>query len=920
MLFQTESVSNSTEDVSAGNKLYNNPARRTPGKSSVNPASQKRPFSSLPAGSTLRPENQFTMKKKRYLILRKELIDKQKAAQELYNEMYQLREKVITSGGRDPGKPEDLRLEVGSPKQIPPPAEVNQNEQAELLVDRLPVGVELLETLEDTLREIPRKSQDFCREMLEKQSNFVAFATSRLINANEGKTENEQGNSEVIRQLENHQKDCDMLRLRLHEIEVMDENAITEFAKYMRRLIDEYEHSRAKLKSMNALDVQKDLQIQLEDTLEELQAEREKNNQSKERFRQMDTQLQRSRTKIKELEARAGNDESKIQQLQSTIKNMEVQTKQKEQTIEMRIKDMQKTMKNSEVLASKMEKQRDSYEARLMELKEKMSTKENEALGTIKELSEKLNAISDEMNAEIEKRERAEEEFRELEERYKDLEEKSKRLYELAEKNKDFTITEGSHTENEVQLFNELKAARDELEMQKQMMEKLQQEKEEIVAVMHQAANREEDEDSREKLAAELVLKSNKLQNLMVQYQELKKVAKNAQERNGNLERQLMEIQMRVHNQSMEGGKAGLSAHAIELQQQVSDLRNNLAETIQQKEELESALSQKQLELEQRDRVMREQSKFLKAKDELLNIIKVKVQEENGEQSNSDEKSEYLEEVQKEFQKLYATLMNKQVQILRLEHMVKLMEEQQDRAQAQRTRLEARIAELEMSLQKKKEQRYVRENPSKLSVNGEGKDRSSQDSLTDSDHTTLRYTFNLHTISNRNHHDPTVRSDLLSTTNPSQSNHRALNDYERYTSRQTSSDDDQPYICERCRQQTSIEKDDDHRLNKNDSNENIDDSFSNWLTNVSSLEVTKDSRNNRDFQDDDYTCDSPTVARNRKYTSVMYKLHRDYDNNEDDSSRESQSSYQRKYHRRRHLHHRIRSPISNRIELRGVAL
>lgn len=95
----------------------------------------------------------------------------------------------------------------------------------------------------------------------------------------------------------------------------------------------------------------------------------------------------------------------------------------------------------------------------------------------------------------------------------------------------------------------------------------------------------------------------------------------------------------------MEGGKAGLNAHVIELQQQLSDLRNNLAEVMQQKDELETVLTQNQLELEQRDHVMREQSKFLKVRDELLNILKGKVQQKNGELSNTDENNEYLEEV-----------------------------------------------------------------------------------------------------------------------------------------------------------------------------------------------------------------------------------------------------------------------------------
>lgn len=44
------------------------------------------------------------------------------------------------------------------------------------------------------------------------------------------------------------------------------------------------------------------------------------------------------------------------------------------------------------------------------------------------------------------------------------------------------------HTENEVHLYNDLKAVRAELEKQQRRIEQLEMEKQEIVAVMHQAA------------------------------------------------------------------------------------------------------------------------------------------------------------------------------------------------------------------------------------------------------------------------------------------------------------------------------------------------------------------------------------------------------------------------------------------------
>lgn len=342
-------------------------------------------------------------------------------AQDLYNEMSQLRDKLITNGARDPGKVETLKFEVGS-KYIPP-AEPNYNEAANVHVEKLSVGKELLETLEDRLREIPKKLRDFCQELLEKQSNFVAFVTTHLIEAS---SEADHANSEVIMKLEVHQRENDTLRSRIDEMQEIEEKSIAELTRNVKHLIDEYEHSRAKIKELNAAEAQKELQTKLNATMEELQTEKEKNNQNKERLRQTESLLQKARTKIREMETQVMNDKEKIQQLQGNVKTMEGQMKQKDLAIDIRLKDMQKSMKNNEDLVAKVEKQRDSFEARLfpfslsfsqsftwfldlvrfrlVELKEKMNSKENEAMNTIKELSERLKAITADLRIEHEKR------------------------------------------------------------------------------------------------------------------------------------------------------------------------------------------------------------------------------------------------------------------------------------------------------------------------------------------------------------------------------------------------------------------------------------------------------------------------------------------------------------------------------------
>ncbi|RLU18517.1 hypothetical protein DMN91_008874 [Ooceraea biroi] len=350
----------------------------------------------------------------------------------------------------------------------------------------------------------------------------------------------------------------------------------------------------------------------------------------------------------------------------------------------------------------------------MVELKEKMVCKEDKANATIKELSEKFTGIDAEINEEREKRKQAESALAEMGERCKHLEEKSQLLCDLAsEKSNNLTVSDDNHTQNEVCLYNDLMAARAELERQKETIEQLEKEKREIVDVMHQAASRDNEDETKDKLAAELVAKTNDLQNLMLEHAQLQKIARFVQERNEVLEQQLSEIQRRLHAKSKESGsKNGFDES--ELQQQISDLRSSLAEVIRQNQEMETALTQKRLELEQRDRVMREQSKFLKVRDDLLSLLKGKQQDSADNPTNEsyedDEISKQIAAKSEAIQELYATLEGKQMQVLRLEKLVKLLEDQQDRAQAQRTRLEHRIAQLEVSLQEKSKNgsnRYV---------------------------------------------------------------------------------------------------------------------------------------------------------------------------------------------------------------------
>ncbi|XP_011066214.1 PREDICTED: putative leucine-rich repeat-containing protein DDB_G0290503 [Acromyrmex echinatior] len=709
---QGDSASHPTnEETSSGISSNNNSARRPSVKTlSTLP---KKPTNAVSAEKR-HLEIQYSSKRARYTNLKKTLLDKQKLVQDLYDEMSSLREKIIAVGGKDPGKIEELRLpQVECPKQNPPtPIDTssphNCTEQREPIYMDESVIIGML-LLQNQLRDLCDHSQEICQRALDKSLSFASLIKFWLT---ESSRQDEMGNvlipvnySEVEARQANFVRDNEEIRTQLDDLRTIQKDFVTEFATRSSSLRSEYDNYCERVKEERPnVDRRNLLQEQLNVALEELKAERDKANQGKDKTRMMELQMQKARVKIRELEGHVANEEVKTQQLQNSLKSLEVQLKQKDQAMELRVKDMHKAMKSSEGLVAKMEKQRDSFESRMVELKEKMARKEAEAHATIKELSEKFETVDVEIIEEKEKRQQAENALTEMEERCKHLEEKSQLLCELAsEKSNNIAVTDNNHTENEVCLYNDLTAARAELEKQKKKIEQLEREKQEIVAVMHQAANHDNEDETKDRLAAELVTKTRDFQNLMLEHTRLQKIARFAQERNEVLENQLGEIQHRLQAKLKENSKTqGLDT--MELQQQISDLRNSLTEVIQQNQELEATLTQKQLELEQRDRVMREQSKFLKVRDELLNILKGK----QANTANPNENYENIDEINKQIaakteaiQELYAMLENKQMQVMRLEKLVKLLEDQQDRAQAQRTRLEHRIAQLEMSLREK---------------------------------------------------------------------------------------------------------------------------------------------------------------------------------------------------------------------------
>lgn len=229
------------------------------------------------------------------------------------------------------------------------------------------MGVSLLQ---NQLEDLCDRSQELCQRVLDRSSSFASLVKSWLTEFRQQDETLDKVSilvdySEVEMQQANLVQSNEELKTQLDELKAAQKDFIAEFATRSSSLRIEYDNYFGRMKKEQPNVERKDLQQQLNIALQELKAERDKASQGKERMRMIDLQMQKARTRIRDLEVYVANEELKSQQLQNSMKTLEAQLKQKDQTMEIRMKDMNKAMKNSEDLITKMEKQRDTFESRL---------------------------------------------------------------------------------------------------------------------------------------------------------------------------------------------------------------------------------------------------------------------------------------------------------------------------------------------------------------------------------------------------------------------------------------------------------------------------------------------------------------------------------------------------------------------------
>ena len=126
----------------------------------------------LPGGNQRRVlENQFQTKKKRYITLKRDIEDKHKSWEATYEELFQLRERILAIGGKDPGRIEDL---------LPLPLWSSRGRTAGEAAEGTDAdsegsGCQIVAQLESTLNDIADVAFNFCQDALDKRSSFLTW-------------------------------------------------------------------------------------------------------------------------------------------------------------------------------------------------------------------------------------------------------------------------------------------------------------------------------------------------------------------------------------------------------------------------------------------------------------------------------------------------------------------------------------------------------------------------------------------------------------------------------------------------------------------------------------------------------------------------------------------------------------------------
>ncbi|XP_045489191.1 ribosome-binding protein 1-like isoform X2 [Pieris rapae] len=669
----------------------------------------------------------YAAKQKQFHRLKKELDLKQQAVLEVFETLRSLHDRLLSEGhlASGEGAPELVLCNVAdwTEEEIHELCRQSTADGAvELFNSSIPIDENFLTNAECKAMNIPSCFAELCLQAFAARQELIDWVKKYI-------EKEEEPDSDALDRIDAYNKRglemCEALRdLKsraddaVETITLLSKRACSERAtlisvgesliREVARLRQDIETRVTVINEVRETPVDEETKKVLADTRRALEDEQAAKTAMKDKLAASEAQVRQQRMRISKMDRQLREAEASITTLTSTVKSLEDQGRQREVQLEARARKWRDSVKTGEVTNTHLVQQRDALETEVADLKDQIKSLTAQHKSSVQDLNNQLKELNLALEAERETTQREvgfknalQEELNESRNTIEELQAKIEE-YERNKPNPDLP------TEREMDLWAELQATKDTLRMTEDEVIACKREKVRFLETMTKIADTENEMALQQKLAAELLSKEEIIGKMQIQLRDLTKNIKLHEQKVVQYEKYVHDLQ--AHNRALINSQDTSGGICYpELQQETMALKMSLLEAVHRNEELSEMLAQKEQQLEQQDKTARTQARFLKIREELINVLKNKEMEQTRElsalQQDLDHRMKIVDGVNKqiaakadEIQELFATLETKQQQIHRLEKIVLALEDQQRRAQVQRTRHETKIAALEHEL------------------------------------------------------------------------------------------------------------------------------------------------------------------------------------------------------------------------------
>ncbi|XP_047989053.1 myosin-11-like isoform X2 [Leguminivora glycinivorella] len=674
----------------------------------------------------------YSAKQKQFQQMKKELDVKQQAVLEAFDNLRSLRERLPRESGLGSGEGATQELLVFNVADWPGEeleqlcrGAVADTDGALQLIESFSVDESNFNEVEGKVMKIPEQFTELCLQAFAARQELIDWVKDLLLHSDNPQ---DCGEGEATQRIANYNTKGLQLCETLKELKEQADCAVDSVAYFTKRmwrdqntlisvgkvLVRDVACLKQNLETQS--NVIEQMQSQLNNLQngtsntqiqQELEEERAAKTVLKEKLAMAENLHRQSRNRISKMDRQLREAEASIATLTSTVKVLEEQSRQREIQLEARARKMRETLKTGEVASGHLAQKRDALQAEVTELKQQIEKLTANFNSNIKDLENKLKETKSALEEQISLNQKKDIELAsardaataESKATVEQLLTKIRDLENIAAHNPE----QKQPTSREMELLAELQATKESLRLVEEEVIVFKQEKVRFLETLAKIAESDDKVGMQQKLAAELLSKEEIIGKLQVQMRELTKNDKLLSQKVVQYEQYVKVLQT---NRS---GVTNLEESNENFQKEILDLRMKLLEEVHRNEELTEALAKKDQQLEQQDKTSRAQARVIKVREELINLLKNKENEQTREllalQQDLENRMKIVDEVNKqiaakavEIQELFATLESKQQQIHRLEKIVLMLEEQQRRSQAQRTRHEEKIAALEHEL------------------------------------------------------------------------------------------------------------------------------------------------------------------------------------------------------------------------------